>query len=89
MGRIPGAVHLHYERLLTERGTFRTSDEILKELDSEGATASMDVVAYCRLSHRASLAWFAGTLLAHRGNLRVYDGSWTEWGSMVGNPIER
>jgi thiosulfate/3-mercaptopyruvate sulfurtransferase len=47
------------------------------------------VIAYCRLSHRASLGWFVLTELVGHDRVRVYDGSWTEWGSMVGMPVER
>ncbi len=89
-GRIPGAKHLYYlDRLLNEDGTFRTPNEMTAEFEQEGATSDKDVVTYCRLSHRASLAWFAMTRLADRSNIRIYDGSWTEWGSIVGYPIER
>lgn len=89
-GRIPGAKHLYYlDRLLNEDGTFRTPEEMSAEFDKEGATADRDVVAYCRLSHRASLAWFGLTRLGTRQNVRVYDGSWTEWGTIVGFPVER
>lgn len=89
-GRIPGAKHLYYmDRLLNEDGTFRTSEETVAEFDQEGATADKEVVTYCRLSHRASLAWFAMTRLADRPNVKVYDGSWTEWGTIVGFPVEK
>ena len=88
-GRIPGARHLYYERLLDDMGRFRPADELAAEFDSEGATADVDAVTYCRLSHRASLGWFSATKLTGRDNVRVYDGSWTEWGSIVGVPIER
>ncbi|MFP3914838.1 MAG: sulfurtransferase [Actinomycetota bacterium] len=88
-GRIPGAAHLPHDRLLDQAQRFRTPAEIEDELDRVGADASADVVTYCRLSHRASLGWFAATRLAGRDNVRVYDGSWTEWGSIVGYPIER
>jgi thiosulfate/3-mercaptopyruvate sulfurtransferase len=88
-GHIPGARHLFHERLLRGDGTFKDPDEIEAEFVTEGATADRDVVTYCRLSHRASLGWFALTRLGGRRNVRVYDGSWTEWGSMVGVPIER
>jgi len=89
-GRIPGARHLYYlDRLLNADGTFRTPAETVAEFEKEGATADKEIVAYCRLSHRASLAWFAMTRLAGQPNIRVYDGSWTEWGSIVGYPVEK
>lgn len=87
-GRIPGAVHLYYERLLAEDGTFRSADELVAVFEEAGVGPGDDVIAYCRLSHRASLGWFVLTRLLGRERVRVYDGSWTEWGSMVGMPIE-
>lgn len=88
-GHIPGAVHLPHERLLRSDGTFRDAGEISDVLEGSDVGPDREVVTYCRLSHRASLAWFALTRIADRSNVRVYDGSWTEWGSMVGMPIER
>ncbi len=88
-GRIPGARHLYYENLLKEDGTFRSPEEIAAAFDDVGATPEREVVTYCRLSHRASLGWFALTRLNDRRRVGVYDGSWTEWGSMVGMPVER
>jgi thiosulfate/3-mercaptopyruvate sulfurtransferase len=88
-GHIPGAVHLPHDRLLGGDGTFLGPDGVRAALESAGVGPEPEVVAYCRLSHRASLAWFAPTRIADRPNVRVYDGSWTEWGSMVGMPIER
>jgi thiosulfate/3-mercaptopyruvate sulfurtransferase len=88
-GHIPGARHLYHERLLREDGTFRSRAEIEAEFASVGAGPDQEVVTYCRLSHRASLGWFALTRLGERDNVKVYDGSWTEWGSMVGMPVER
>ncbi|MFV2001219.1 MAG: sulfurtransferase [Acidimicrobiia bacterium] len=88
-GHIPGARHLYYERLLRADGTFRAPSELEAEFCSVGASPERDVVTYCRLSHRASLGWFALTRLSDREKVRVYDGSWTEWGSMVGMPVER
>lgn len=87
-GRIPGAVHLPHVALLDDDGRFRSPQEIATLLDDAGARPGTESIAYCRLSHRASLGWFAAAL-AGRNDLRVYDGSWTEWGSMVGMPIER
>ena len=79
-GHIPGAQHLYYERLLQPDGRFRPPAEIVEEFRSVGAESSRETVTYCRLSHRASLGWFALTRLADWTNVRVYDGSWTEWG---------
>lgn len=88
-GHIPGAIHLPHDRLLAADGTFLDAVGILAAFGGAGVGDDTEVVTYCRLSHRASLAWFALTRLAGRGAVRVYDGSWTEWGSMVGMPIER
>lgn len=88
-GRIPGARHLYFEQLLRPDGRFLDAGPIDEHLRAAGATPEADVVTYCRLSHRASLGWFAATRLLGWQNVRVYDGSWTEWGSIVGFPIER
>lgn len=89
-GRIPGAVHLYYRELLNHNGTFRSAEEIAARLEGAGIDldGAVDVVTYCRLSHRATLVWFAVTQILGRPRVRIYDGSWTEWGSMVGMPIE-
>jgi len=88
-GRIPGATHLDFERLLAPDGTFKSPEEIEAELAAAGLSPEDEIVTYCRLSHRASLGWLALTRLVGRDRVRVYDGSWTEWGSMVGMPIEK
>ena len=89
-GRIPGATHLYYGDLLREDGTFQDPDEIEALLEQHSPSSeSAETVTYCRLSHRATLAWFAFTRILDRSGVRVYDGSWTEWGSIVGYPIER
>ena len=87
-GRIAGARHLPHEALLRDDGTFRSPDELRAAFAGVGVGDGEPVVTYCRLSHRASLGWFVLTELLGRGGVQVYDGSWTEWGSMVGMPIE-
>ncbi len=87
-GHIPGARHLPVESLLRGDGTFASSDELRAAFQTVGALEAAEVVTTCRLSHRASLGWFALTYLLGRDRVRVYDGSWTEWGSIVGVPIE-
>ena len=88
-GRIPGAMHLHFLDLLREDGTFKAPAEMRRLCEAVGVTPDKEIVVYCRLSHRASLAAFALTQLLGYPRVRNYDGSWTEWGSIVGVPIER
>lgn len=88
-GRIPGAHHVPHTALLRADGTFLPPAELRSTLEELGLGDDEPTIAYCRLSHRASLAWFALTELLGRERVRVYDGSWTEWGSIVGVPIER
>lgn len=88
-GRIPGARHLYYTELFNEDMSYKSPDELRALLAERGATPDKDIVSYCRLSHRATSAYFAMTELLGYGHVRSYDGSWTEWGSIVGVPIER
>lgn len=87
-GRIPGARHLLYRELLNDDETFKPADQLRQTFEARGATADKELVIYCRLSHRATLVWFAARYLLGYSRVRSYDGSWTEWGSMVGMPIE-
>ncbi len=87
-GHIPGAHHLYYEDLLTEDGAYLPVEELRRRFEDLPVETS-DVVLYCRLSHRATLVWFALKFLLGMTNVRVYDGSWTEWGTIVGFPIAR
>ncbi|OGL62575.1 MAG: hypothetical protein A3I72_10525 [Candidatus Tectomicrobia bacterium RIFCSPLOWO2_02_FULL_70_19] len=88
-GRIPGAVHLFYKELYNADESFKRPEELRPILEGAGATPERDIVAYCRLSHRATLAWFAMKHLLGYQDAKIYDGSWTEWGSIVGFPIEK
>jgi thiosulfate/3-mercaptopyruvate sulfurtransferase len=88
-GRIPGARHLHFLDLLDENMAFRPPTELEALLEARSITRDKDTIAYCRLSHRATVIHFALTELLGFENVRVYDGSWTEWGNLVGVPIER
>ncbi len=88
-GRIPGARHRHYADLLTADERFKPVDELRALMQESGVSPDRGVILYCRLSHRASLVYFVLTQLLGYRQVRVYDGSWTEWGSIVGVPIER
>lgn len=88
-GRIPGAKHLFFGSLLDKDGRFLDKDSLVEKFKGAGIDLDRPVFLYCRLGHRASLAWFALSEIANCGSSRVYDGSWTEWGSMVGMPVER
>lgn len=89
LGRIPGAQHLHFEDLVNPDSSFKSPDELRALLEARGATSDKNIISYCRLSHRATLAYFAMTQILGYKNVKSYDGSWTEWGSLVGVPIER
>jgi thiosulfate/3-mercaptopyruvate sulfurtransferase len=89
-GHIPGAVNVPWARATNEDGTFRSRAELEALYQREvGLSPADDVVVYCRIGERSSHTWFALTHLLGFGNVRNYDGSWTEWGNAVRMPIER
>lgn len=86
-GHIPGALSLPVQDLLDSRGLLLPVNEIRDRVKSAGVDLGRPTIAYCRLSHRAALGWLILTDLLGGRDVRVYDGSWTEWGSLVGAPI--
>jgi thiosulfate/3-mercaptopyruvate sulfurtransferase len=88
-GHIPGAVNIPWAQAVNEDGTFKTVDELRALYASKGVTPDKEVIAYCRIGERSSHTWFVLRHLLGYPHVRNYDGSWTEWGNLVGAPIER
>lgn len=88
-GRIPGARHIFYLDLFDDTRSFKSPEELLPQLQALGAVPEDEIVAYCRMSHRATALYFVLTQRLGFEHVRIYDGSWTEWGNLVGAPIER
>ena len=87
-GHIPSAKSVPWAKAVAEDGTFRKIDELTSlYLDGAGLKPGDDIIAYCRIGERSSHTWFVLTHLLGFGNVRNYDGSWTEWGSAVRVPI--
>jgi len=87
-GHIPGAVNVPWSTAVAEDGTFKPVEQLRDLYGAKGVTGEDEVVAYCRIGERSSHTWFVlHELLGYR-NVRNYDGSWTEYGSLVGVPIE-
>jgi thiosulfate/3-mercaptopyruvate sulfurtransferase len=88
-GHIPGAVNVPWATAVAEDGTFKPIDELREIYGAKGVTPDSEVVAYCRIGERSSHTWFVLSELLGFPRVRNYDGSWTEYGSLVGVPIEQ
>jgi len=88
-GHIPAAANIPWVKAANEDGTFKSAKELRELYESEGITPDKEVIAYCRIGERSSHTWFALTELLGYGTVKNYDGSWTEYGSLVGVPIEK
>jgi thiosulfate/3-mercaptopyruvate sulfurtransferase len=88
-GHIPGAANIPWSQAVREDGTFKSADELRALYGNRGVTPDKEVIAYCRIGERSSHTWFVLSYLLGYNNVRNYDGSWTEWGSLIGAPIEK
>lgn len=89
-GHIPGANNIPWATAVNDvDGTFKSVEELKKIYESKGVTQDKDVICYCRIGERSSHTWFVLKYLLGYTQVRNYDGSWTEWGNMIGNPVEK
>ncbi|WP_433757472.1 sulfurtransferase [Nocardia sp. CA-135398] len=87
-GHIPGAINVPWSKAANEDGTFKSDAELAEIYGEAGLDGTKDTIAYCRIGERSSHTWFVLQELLGHQNVKNYDGSWTEYGSLVGAPIE-
>ncbi|GAA0659170.1 sulfurtransferase [Kitasatospora atroaurantiaca] len=87
-GHIPGAANIPWAQAANDDGTFKSAAELRTLYEGKGITSDREVIAYCRIGERSSHTWFALTELLGYPEVKNYDGSWTEYGSLVGAPVE-
>ncbi|MGM7647292.1 sulfurtransferase [Nocardia sp. JW2] len=87
-GHIPGAINVPWSKAANEDGTFRSDEELAELYKDAGLDGEKETIAYCRIGERSSHTWFVLQELLGHQNVKNYDGSWTEYGSLVGAPIE-
>jgi thiosulfate/3-mercaptopyruvate sulfurtransferase len=88
-GHIPTAINVPWAKAANEDGTFKSDDELRTLYQGAGLDSSKETIAYCRIGERSSHTWFALHELLGQPNVKNYDGSWTEYGSLVGVPVEK
>jgi thiosulfate/3-mercaptopyruvate sulfurtransferase len=88
-GHVPSAVNVPWSRAANDDGTFRSDDQLRALYSDAGVDFSKDTIAYCRIGERSAHTWFVLHELLEQPNVKNYDGSWTEYGSLVGVPIEK
>jgi len=88
-GHIAGAVNIPWAQAVRDDGTFKSAEELRRLYSGLGVTPEKEVIAYCRIGERSAHTWFVLKYLLGYPRVRNYDGSWTEWGSLIDVPIER
>jgi thiosulfate/3-mercaptopyruvate sulfurtransferase len=88
-GHIPGAKNIPWAKAVQDDGTFKSAAELTELYQTQDIVPDKEVIAYCRIGERSSHTWFVLTYLLGYPSVRNYDGSWTEWGNLVGVPIEK
>lgn len=88
-GHIPGAANITWAKAAREDGTFKSADDLIKLYADEGITGDKPIIAYCRIGERSSHSWFVLRELLGYPDVKNYDGSWTEYGSLVGVGVEK
>jgi thiosulfate/3-mercaptopyruvate sulfurtransferase len=87
-GHIPGANNIPWSQAVSDDGTFKSADALRQLYQGKGVGGNEGVVAYCRIGERSAHTWFVLKYLLGYGDVKNYDGSWTEWGNLVGAPVE-
>jgi len=88
-GHIPTAANIPWAQAANEDGTFKSADQLKQLYQGKGVIGKGEVIAYCRIGERSSHTWFVLKYLLGYDNVKNYDGSWTEWGNLIGAPIEK
>jgi len=88
-GHIPGSANIPWAQAANEDGTFKSAEQLKQLYQGKGVSGTDEVIAYCRIGERSSHTWFVLKYLLGYDNVKNYDGSWTEWGNLVGAPIEK
>jgi thiosulfate/3-mercaptopyruvate sulfurtransferase len=88
-GHIPGAASIPWAQAVNEDGTFKSAEQLRELYGSKGVLDGKEVIAYCRIGERSAHTWFVLHELLGTEHVKNYDGSWTEWGSLVGVPVEK
>jgi thiosulfate/3-mercaptopyruvate sulfurtransferase len=88
-GHIPGALNIPWSQAVNEDGTFKSTEELKKLYESKGVAPNKEIITYCRIGERSSHTWFVLKYLLGYPDVKNYDGSWTEWGNMIDNLIEK